>query len=60
MSAQQKWAEWEKELLERARDWEQDPTLEQPETSVLWDVIGTSIIVASAGMVVWAIWAVLR
>jgi hypothetical protein len=62
------WQQWEQELLERERTWEQKkahwrfiPAKEpEPEVSVWWNILGTVIIVACAAMVMTAIWACFR
>lgn len=61
------WQQWEHELLERERIWEQKklnwrfiPYAKEikPEVSVWWNILGTAIIVASIAMVATAFWAV--
>jgi len=61
------WQQWEQELLERERTWEQKkahwrfiPAHQQPEVSVWWNILGTAIIVACCAMVATAIWAVFQ
>jgi ABC-type phosphate transport system permease subunit len=52
------WQEWESELLDRERQWETTP--HEEEVSVWWNILGTLIIMASAAMVMAAIWECIR
>jgi hypothetical protein len=62
------WQQWEKELLERERTWEQKqapwrytpnaPDREYGEVSVWWQVVGSVIMLTCVAMAATAFWAV--
>jgi hypothetical protein len=64
----QHWQEWESELLERERTWEQKkaawrfiPNVEEAEPkSIGWNIVGTALCLLSFLKVMAAIWAVFR
>jgi hypothetical protein len=50
------WKEWERELLDRERQWERT----EEEGSIWWSILGAAILVACASMVIAAMWECFR